>query len=240
MSRVRDPSPAPHSATVVSTLAPCRRLPLDTPTDRKIEGTDLDKPIFATFSGEGTLAPVNTEERPPPVSHTYTAPSKKDKTGKALLKSTSNRGIGLTEIVFRTDVKGWFVDFAGDGTTIKGQHCGSDGGDWVVRGTYSRPIQGITFNGKQRWVFTIDEITLKGTYTYTDNQVTVVPNAVVKVTGRAAGRVTLTIDDEGLAHMALKETSHSYDAVVPRGFGYDTAPLERPQKLDWQIDDTCP
>lgn len=234
----------------------CVRIDATTPTDNrlrpnavvnftakpvhKIEGIDLDKPIFATFSGEGTLAPVNTEERPPPVSYTYTAPSKKDKTGKALLKSTSNRGIGLIEITFFTEVKGWFIDYAQNGTTIKGQHCGSEGGDWVAKGTYSLPIGGITFNGKQRWVFRIDGTSLKGSYTYTDNQVTVVPKATIKVTGQAAGRVTLTIDDEGLAHMAIKETSHSYTAEVPRGFGYDTAPVERAQKLDWQIDETCP
>lgn len=206
----------------------------------KIEGIDLDKPMFATFSGEGTLAPVNTEERPPPVSYTYTAPSKKDRTGKAVLKSTSNRGIGLIEIVFHTEVKGWFVDGSRNGGTITGQHCGDEGGTWVARATYSRPLLGITFNGKQKWVFTIDSVTLKGTYTYTDNQVTVVPGATIKVTGTAAGRVTLTIDDEGIAHLALKETSHSYDAVVPGGYGNDTAPVERPQQMEWQVDETCP
>ena len=206
-----------------------------------IEGTDLDKPIFATLSGEGTLAPVNTEERPPPVSYTYTAPSKKDKTGKALLKSTSNRGIGLIEIVFLTDVEGWFIDYAGNGSTMKGQHCGSEGGDWVVKGTYSRPILGITFNGKQRWVFRIDGSTLKGTYTYTDDQVTVVPNDTVRVKSKAAGRVTLTIGEDGVAHMRLTETSHSSDATTDQGGqGFGTGPNERPQTLDWQVDDTCP
>ncbi len=167
-----------------------------------IEGTDLDKPMRATFSGDGTLAPVNTEEKPPPVSYTYTAPGQKDRTGKALLKSTSNRGIGLLEIVFRTRVPGWYVDYARNGMTIKGQHCGTEGGAWVARGKYSRTILGITFNGSQRWVFTIDGTTLKGTYKYTDDQETVVPGAVVTVKTKAAGRVTLTIADDGLATMA--------------------------------------
>ena len=203
-----------------------------------IEGTDLDKPIFATFSGDGTLAPVNTEERPPPVSYTFTAPSQKDKTGTALLKSTSNRGIGRLEIVFRTEIKGWKIDQASGGGSIIGQHCGSETGQWVAHGTYDQGAQ----QGKQKWVMRLDGSTMKGTYTYTDNAV---QNIVVEVLlkGSAKGNVTFTIDDDGRVLMHLQETKHTYQTTVPAypaAWGRDqNAPLVD-YDMAWEIDETCP
>ena len=223
------------------TLAPNKVITFTAKPVHVIEGTDLDKPIFATFSGEGTLAPVNTEERPPPVSYTYTAPSKKDRTGKALLKSTSNRGIGLIEIVFRTDVPGWFVDYAGNGSTIKGQHCGPEDGEWTIRGTYVRFGQ----KGTQKWVVSIDGAAdpMTGPYTYTDDARQVVAGITIVTTGRASGVVTLTIDDEGLAHMHFDEKRHTYTSIaqVPgaRPGKDQNAPLVDFDQA-WEIDETCP
>jgi hypothetical protein len=203
-----------------------------------VEGTDLDKPIVATFSGDGTLAPVDTSERPP-VSYTYTAPSDKDKTGKVLLKSTSNRGIGLLNIVFRTVVKGWVIDQPSGGGRIMGRHCGTEAGEWVIKGTYVRPGQ----KGKQKWVIQIDGSTLQGTYTYTDDAV---QNVVITVLlqGRARGKVTLTIVDGGRALMHFQETRHTYRTTVPAypdAWGADqNAALAPPFDLAWEIDPTCP
>jgi hypothetical protein len=202
-----------------------------------IEGTDLDKPIRATFTGEASVAPVDTEERPP-VSYTYTASSKKDKTGAVLLKSTSNRGIGILNIVFRTVVKGWYVDHAAVGSRVKGQHCGTEAGRWIMNGTYERVGQ----KGKQKWTIQIDGSTLTGTYSYTDDAVQNIAGVTVLIDGKARGNVTLTIADDGRALMHFKETSHSFVATVPGtpGKGRDqNAPLQESDQA-WEVDETCP
>jgi hypothetical protein len=199
-----------------------------------VEGTDLDKPIVATFSGDGTLAPVDTRERPP-VSYTYTAPSEKDKTGTALLKSTSNRGIGILTIVFRTVVKGWVIDQPSGGGRIQGRHCGTEAGQWIVKGTYDR----LGSKGKQKWIIDM-EVDDTGTYTYTDDAIQTTGGVTVTVKGKARGKVTLTIGDGGRALMHLKETSHTVVATVPGGSGHDqNAPLAE-FDLAWEIDPTCP
>jgi hypothetical protein len=199
-----------------------------------VEGTDLDKPIVATFSGDGTVAPVDTSERPP-VAYTYTAPSEKDKTGKVLLKSTSNRGIGIVNIVFRTVVRGWMVDQPSGGGRITGQHCGTEDGQWVAKGTYDRGGS----KGKQKWVIDM-EIDGTGTYVYTDDALQTIGGVTVTLKGRATGRVALTIADTGRALMHFKETTHTYRATVPGGSGHDqNAPLEE-FDLAWEVDETCP
>lgn len=199
-----------------------------------IDQVELKKPIVATFSGDGTFTPQGTPEDPP-VSYTYTAPSEKDKTGTALLKSTSNRGIGTLKVEFRTVVKGWMVDQPSGGGRITGQHCGTEDGEWVAKGTYDRGGS----KGKQKWVIEMNPDGT-GTYVYTDDAVQTLGGVTVVVKGKAKGNVTLTIADTGRALMHLKETTHTYVATVPGGHGHDqNAPLEE-FDLAWEVDETCP
>jgi hypothetical protein len=201
-----------------------------------VEGNDLDKPIVATFSGDGTLAPVDTSERPP-VSYTYTAPSDKDKTGTAVLKSTSNRGIGTLTIVFRTVVKGWMVDQPSGGGRITGQHCGNEDGEWIAKGTYDRAGS----KGKQKWVIEVD-LDGHGTYTYADDAVQNLAGVTVLLKGKARGNVTLTIVDGGRALMHLQETVHTYRTTVPGtpATGHDQNAALQQFDLAWETDETCP
>ena len=64
-----------------------------------VEGTQLDKPIVATFSGERSVAPRD-QELDPPADLTYTAPTDPGKSGTVKLTSTSNRGIGTLDLTF--------------------------------------------------------------------------------------------------------------------------------------------
>lgn len=199
-----------------------------------IDQVELKKPIVATFSGDGTFTPQGTPEDPP-VSYTYTAPSEKDKTGTALLKSTSNRGIGTLKVEFRTVVKGWMIDQPSGGGRIKGQHCGTNVGEWLVNGTYDRGGQ----KGKQKWVIEM-EVDDTGTYVYTDDAVLTIGGVTVKGKGRATGKVTVTFDANARALMHFKETTHKYRATVPGGHGEDqNAPLEE-FDMAWEVDPTCP
>lgn len=64
-----------------------------------VEGSQLDKPIVAAFSGEKSVIPRD-QPLDPPADLTYTAPTQPGKSGTVTLTSTSNRGIGTLGITF--------------------------------------------------------------------------------------------------------------------------------------------
>lgn len=199
----------------------------------KVDGTDLDKPVVAAFAGKVSVAPVDTPQRPP-AALTYTAPEEDRQTGTITLTSTSNRGIGTLVIEFRTAVTGWMIDQPSGGGRIKGQHCGTDVGEWLVNGTYDRGGS----KGKQKWVIEM-EVDDTGTYVYTDDAVQTLGGVTVKLTGRATGKVTVTFDANARALMHFSETTHTYRATVPGGHGQDqNAPLEE-FDMAWEVDTTC-
>lgn len=69
----------------------------------KVEGTDLDKPVVATLAGQGRLSPAAGTKQDAPATITFTAPNRLEAVSTVSLKSTSNRGIGMLDVRFRTD-----------------------------------------------------------------------------------------------------------------------------------------
>jgi hypothetical protein len=78
----------------------------------KIEGTELDKPVEATFSGVKEISPVG-EKQPAPASITFTAGPKEGDVGRIAFKSVSNRGIAEKAVIFAVRRLGWKVTFTG-------------------------------------------------------------------------------------------------------------------------------
>ena len=79
---------------------------------QKIEGTELDKPIEAVFTGAKSLDPAGTKQKAP-ATYTFTAgPTFGDK-GILDLKSTSNRGIGRTIVVYTVGGESWTLSARG-------------------------------------------------------------------------------------------------------------------------------
>ncbi len=66
----------------------------------KVEGTDLDKPVVATFNGRESARPLDVPQRAP-AQLVYQAPAEEGPAGVVALKSTSNRGIGTLDVQFR-------------------------------------------------------------------------------------------------------------------------------------------
>ena len=66
---------------------------------QRYEGTELDKPVEATFSGVASLDPLG-QKQPAPASYTFTAGSTDGDRGSMSFKSVSNRGIGHTTVTF--------------------------------------------------------------------------------------------------------------------------------------------
>lgn len=74
---------------------------------QRYEGTELDKPVEATFGGVKSLDPTG-QKQPAPATFSYTAGSNEGDKGGAAFKSVSNRGIGHTSVQFAVveDAKG--------------------------------------------------------------------------------------------------------------------------------------
>jgi hypothetical protein len=153
-----------------------------------------------------------------------------------------------TRSVFSTLTIEWHSegDYHIDGTyqnpfatgTAHGEKCDGFDGDWIIDGTYT--AAGM-FRGTQRWVITVTEAAMAGTFTYTDHQLGVVPGAP-ETEGQAAGTVTVAEDELGDVHMHLTETSHSFrtKTTAPTG-GYGNAvdaPLEEYDFI-WDLGDPC-
>jgi hypothetical protein len=207
----------------------------------QIDGVRLDKRVVATLGGVASVEPDGAAQDPPaPV--TYRAGSEQGDVGTVTLTSTSNRGIGTLDLRFRVG-----GDYHLDGTyqnafatgTAHGEKCdGSLDGEWVIEGEYT--AAGI-YEGTQRWVITVNEQTMSGTFTYTDHQVGFVPGAP-ETEGRAAGTVTVAEDELGDVLMHLTETSHSFQTQTTApvgGYGNDVnAPLQE-YDFTWELGDDC-
>lgn len=213
----------------------------------KIEGTELHKPIVATFVGKASAEPLDVPV-PSPILVSYKAGPNSNDSGTVTLTSTSNRGIGKLDLTFRVK-GGWIIDATYAGGSAHGQKCGDPPGPWILDGTYepaNLAIPGIsvagTFKGTQKWTITINADEKTGTFVYSTNAKGKFVGAPVVVTlvGSAKGTVSLSIDPvSGLAHMDLQETKHTYRATVPYGQGNDSnAPLDD-YTLDWDVGGTC-
>ena len=135
----------------------------------------------------------------------------------------------------------WFVDGGNAYGHVKGQKCGGAAGTWILNGDY-HPPQAPGFTGTQKWTITIGSDWRTGTFTYETRAEGQFPGAPVTVflIGFAEGTVTLTIRDDGIAHMEFAESKHTYLTTTSAGgFGTDqNAPLER-YAQDWAVGGTC-
>ena len=139
----------------------------------------------------------------------------------------------------KTDLKcNYKIDQASFGGRITGQKCDPLGGQWVAQGTYS--YAGAI--GQQEWIMTMNEVTLRGNFVYSDYQEAEFAVGVkVYTDGAAAGQVTLTIDDELKARFHLVEQVHTYTSTTSKGGkGQDqNAPLASID-LVWEPIGKCP
>jgi len=201
----------------------------------KIEQVELHKPIVATFVGKASAQPLDTPV-PSPILVSYKAGPMLNDTGTVTLTSTSNRGIGTLDLTFRVK-GGWFIDTpSAGGGHLKGLKCGDPTGVWIIDGIINFGSQGV-----QKWTITIDANAQTGTFKYTTKTTSVFQGVTVILDGSAHGTATLTIDPvSGMAHMDLKETSHTYRSYVdPRYKGSDqNAPLEEAH-FDWDVGGNC-
>lgn len=197
----------------------------------KIDGNELNKKIVNELSGVSSLDPVGIEIAAP-VTNSFKAGPKVDDVGTITMTTTSNRGIGTLTLAFRVK-GGWFIDHPNMGGRMTGLKCGDPTGTWVVDGTYS--IMGL--RGTQTWTIDIGVDAVHGTYTY-KTKLSGNPGGgpvAVKVTGTAYGKVTLTIQADGTAHMVLDEIDHEYhsdNAFSVGGFISDFP-------IDWEVGGAC-
>jgi hypothetical protein len=203
----------------------------------QVDGNELQKRIVASFNGVRSASPTDVEQDAP-ADVSFTAGSNDDDVGTVKLKSTSNRGIGELSLTF-TVADGWSHHSSGGGATVDGEKCGGLGGQWVLEGTYRRSAAGGVQDGKERWVVTIDEDTLRGTYTYVDDAVlqTVV---TVYVTGRASGDASLALIDDTV-HMTLQDRAHTFSSTTNKGGRGNDAPVAlQKQIIVWEPGAQCP
>jgi hypothetical protein len=202
----------------------------------KIEGRELAKKIVPEFTGKASLDPVDIAVQSPVLLSFKAGPRERDK-GTIMLTSTSNRGIGKLTIEF-TVYGGWVIDGERGGGRIHGEKCGDPVGEWVAEGTYS---QG-GFEGIQTWTFTIGPDGRTGTMLYSSSSEGTFLGVKVYSVGVAYGTVTLTIQDDGTAHMDIIEESRGYFTTTSKG-GHGTniplPPQVYPGGLDWSPGGNC-
>jgi hypothetical protein len=181
----------------------------------QIDGGELDKKIVATFNGVRSASPTDVEQDPP-ASITFTAgPTQRD-AGTVKLKTTSNRGIGELSLTF-TVSDGWSYHQQGGGSKVDGEKCDGLGGTWVLDGTYEVVAGPSRQEGVQQWLVSIDETTLRGTFTLVDTATQDTGTGViVYVTHRASGDASLQ-ELDGQIHMTLDDRKHTSSATTTKG-----------------------
>jgi hypothetical protein len=133
---------------------------------------------------------------------------------------------------------GWSHHSAGGGATVDGTKCGGLGGEWILDGTYTRDAGLGVQRGIERWVVTIDEATLRGTYTYTDDA-TMETAVTVYVTGKAEGDAWLELIDDQV-HMSLQDTKHTFTSTTDKGgSGHDTPVALQKNIVIWEPGARC-
>jgi len=110
-------------AEAPQTVGPKQAVPIEVTTRHVIEGTDLDKRVEASFSGEGGLDPTSLAKTPDTI--TYTAGDKGGDTGTITLVSKSRRGRGTTTLTIKVADK-YRVDAPAGVLRIQGQVCSLD------------------------------------------------------------------------------------------------------------------
>ncbi len=129
------------------------------------------------------------------------------------------------------------------GSHVTGKKCDSTlDGTWLAKGTYSVGLA----DGKQEWNTTISsisgvtQVTGRGNFVYTDLQKGNFGYVVTTTKGTAAGQATLTVDDELVAHINMREQVHTYTVTTNKGGkGHDqNAPLEQYDQA-WQPIGKC-
>jgi hypothetical protein len=98
-------------------------VPIEVKTKHVIEGTDLDKRVEASLSGDGELEPTSLAKTPDTV--TYTAGDEGGDTGTITLVSTSRQGKGTTTLTLKVADK-YRVDAPAGVLRIQGQVCSLD------------------------------------------------------------------------------------------------------------------
>jgi hypothetical protein len=119
---------------------------------QRYEGTELDKPVEATFSGVKALEPLG-QKQPAPATFRYTAGSTLGDKGDMTFKSVSNRGIGHTAVQFvvyeacHPDCR---LDLTIGGPKYPihyhGIKCGGPEGQWLIEGDGIWPSSAAGFS----------------------------------------------------------------------------------------------
>ena len=160
-----------------------------------------------------------------------------DQNNSNIDKSTLRRMVeraGYTKLDLKCNYR---IDQPSFGGRIFGQKCDPLGGQWIAQGTYSIGKA----DGRQEWIITVDEVTKRGNFIYTDHQVSeFAVGAKIITDGTANGEASFTIDDELRVRFHLVEKKHTYVATAPGGHkGHDqNAPLTSID-LVWQPIGRC-
>jgi len=110
-------------AEAPTTVGAQQVVPIEVRTRHVIEGTDLDKRVEGSLSGEGELDPTSLAKTPDTI--TYTAGEQGGDTGTITLVSKSRRGKGTTTLTLRVADK-YRVDAAAGVLRIQGEVCSID------------------------------------------------------------------------------------------------------------------
>jgi hypothetical protein len=116
---------------------------------QRFTGEAIEKPIVATFTGKASLEPSDTPVDAP-ATFTFTAGSDKDDRGTIDLKQTSNRGIGIRQVVYTVGEQDFKTDEQAAGASFRLKKCGGPVGSWTIN------VQAVYAIGDAR-----------GTYTFT-------------------------------------------------------------------------
>jgi len=186
-----------------------------------IEKRDLAVPVTATLTSGGVSVDPSGARVPAPATFTYVAPGKDRETATVTLETRSKRGVATLVVTFRTASPGWILQRLGG--VIAGKKCDGPGGAWVEE--MEVPSLGMT----QRWVMTIDEATLTGTYTM---------DAVQKLKGgtgiwHGTGTVTLVLGPDGTAEFRLSGGTTTITVKTTGGSGTQRTPGPEGQHSVW-------
>ncbi len=184
----------------------------------KFEGNELDKPVEATLVGVKAIDPAG-EKQPAPATVGFTAGSKNGDVGEVTFKTVSNRGIGEKTVKF-TVRSGWII--GRESSPVFGKKCDGLGGKWVInqKSTGVGDASGV-------WVVTIDEKTLRGTYTVDLFATSGDSSVRQQVTG---GTASLIVEADGSVTMTLTGGQVVITVTTP-----DETRIVTPPPADYQF-----
>lgn len=194
----------------------------------RFEAGQLHSPVTASLaSGTVSVTPSGTRV-PAPATFRYKAPEDPYVDAVVTLETRSRRGIARLVVVFRTVPAGWII--RGTDGTIAGTKCDGPGGDWVEEMVV--PSLGMT----QKWIFTIDESTLKGTYAYDAKQT--FPDG--SGTWHGTGMASVTLGPDGTAEISLTGGKTTITTRTSGGTASQSIPGPEGQHSVWMpAGDAC-